>query len=107
MTQNRLKQLLQELKVGIKKLYVNRLKGVYLYGSYARGDQDSGSDLDLLIVLDDYKRYGEEVEKTGQLSSNLSLKYGVTVTSVFMRESEWLHGESPFLRNVRPEAKAA
>lgn len=107
MTQIHLKQLLQELKTGIQGLYGNRLKGLYLYGSYARGEQDPGSDLDLLIVLDDYKRYGEEVEKTGQLSSDLSLKYGVTVSSVFTRESEWLHGESPFLRNVRPEAKAA
>lgn len=107
MTQNHLKQLLRELKTGVEGLYGNRLKGLYLYGSYARGEQDSGSDLDLLIVLDDYKRYGEEVERTGQLSSDLSLKFGVTVSSVFMRESEWLYGESPFLRNVRPEAKAA
>ncbi len=107
MTQNHLKQLLQEFKTGIEGLYGVRLKGLYLYGSYARGEQDSNSDLDVLVVLDDYKRYGEEVEKTGQLSSDLSLKYGVTISSVFMRESEWLHGESPFLRNVRPEAKAA
>ena len=107
MTQDNLKQLLEELKVGMQEIYGDHLKGLYFYGSYARGDQDEGSDVDVLVVLDDYERYGKEVEKTGQLSSDLSLKYGVTVSSVFMKESEWVHGESPFLRNVRPEAKAA
>ena len=95
MDQENLKKVLREFKKGLESVYKRRLKGIYLFGSYARGEQDSGSDLDLLIVLDDYKRYGEEVEKTGQLSSDLSLKYGVTIRSVFMRESEWLQGESP------------
>ena len=38
------------------------------------------------------------------LAADLSLKYGVTVSLVFLREHEWLKGDTPFLSNVRDEA---
>jgi predicted nucleotidyltransferase len=76
----------------------------YLFGSYARGEADSESDADVLVVLDRVDRYGAEVERTGQLISELSLKYGVSVSRTFVSEREWLGGESPFLTNVREEA---
>jgi hypothetical protein len=28
----------------------------------------------------------------------------MTVSQVFVRETEWLHGDTPFLSNVREEA---
>jgi len=34
----------------------------------------------------------------------LSLKYGITISQVFMRQAEWLTGDTPFLSNVREEA---
>ena len=42
-----LKQFIEELS----KLLGNRLKKVILYGSYARGDYDKNSDLDIMIVI--------------------------------------------------------
>jgi predicted nucleotidyltransferase len=96
--------LLQELKAGLGALYGNRLRGVYLFGSYARGEEDRESDVDVLVILDDVRRYADEVDRTGALGSQLSLKYGVSISQVFMRESDWLRGETPFLANVREEA---
>ena len=96
--------LLQELKVGAQALYGNRLKGLYLFGSYARDEADEESDVDVLVVLDDIQRYAAEVGRLGALTSTLSLKYGVSLSEVFIRESEWLRGETPFLANVREEA---
>jgi predicted nucleotidyltransferase len=43
--------LLNELKIGLKCLYGIRLRGIYVYGSYARDEADIESDLDLLVVL--------------------------------------------------------
>jgi len=99
-----LDDLTAELKIGLDRVYGDRLKGLYLYGSYARGEEDRESDLDILVVLEQFDHYAAEVNRTGELASELSLKYGMTVSQVFVRESEWLNGDTPFLSNVREEA---
>jgi predicted nucleotidyltransferase len=96
--------VLGELKTGLRLVYGDRLRGIYLFGSYARGEADRESDLDILVVLDAFDRYAHEVNRTGVLAADLSLKYGVTVSLVFLREHEWLKGDTPFLSNVRDEA---
>jgi len=45
------KQALKELVDELKKLYGDNLSHVILYGSKARGDANSGSDIDVLVVL--------------------------------------------------------
>lgn len=104
MSRENLDQLLKELKAGLSDLYKNRLRGVYLFGSYARGDQDEESDLDIMIVLSNYRHYGMELDRVSQLVSTLSLNYGVSISTVFQRQQEWLEADTPLLRNVRVEA---
>lgn len=102
-----IQSLLSELKSGLKALYGKQLKGVYLFGSYARGQADHESDLDVLVILDDFQHYAHEVDRTGKLTAELSLKHGISISNVFLRESEWLHGDTPFLSNVRDEVVPA
>lgn len=80
---------------------------MHVFGSYARGDADNESDLDVLIVLDRVDHYAAEIDRIGQLISDLSLAYGVSISPVFVSEEEWLHGDSTFLANVREEAVPA
>ncbi|MBF0539519.1 MAG: nucleotidyltransferase domain-containing protein [Nitrospirae bacterium] len=84
-----------------------RLRGVYLFGSYARGDSDQESDVDVLIVLDAIGNYAQEVDCTGYLISSLSLEYGISVSRIFVSHSDWLNGKTPFIMNVRGEAVAS
>jgi len=105
--ETRLKILMDKLRAGLRDLYGMRLKGVYLFGSYARGEEDSESDVDVLVVLDDFEDYGEEVDRAISLSAELSLAHDLSVSKVFVRERDWLHGDTPFLRNVREEAVPA
>jgi type I restriction enzyme S subunit len=104
LSQESVAQLLKELKSGLRALYGSRLRQVYLYGSYARGDQDTESDLDILIVLSDYNHYGEEIDRTSLLTSQLSLKYNISISTVFLRWRDWREADTPLLRNVRAEA---
>lgn len=102
-----IRALISELKTGLVRLYGDRLKGVYLYGSYARGDQDRESDIDILIILDHLDQYGKEVDRTSRLVSDLSLEYGLSISRVFVTERDWLEHQTPFLVNAQEEAISA
>lgn len=103
----KIENLMRELNSSLEELYGNRLIGVYLFGSHARGDDDLESDVDVLIVLDVINNYAKEVDRTGYLISRLSLEYGVSVSRVFIPHNDWLHGDTPFITNVRTEAVPA
>lgn len=98
---------MKELKEGLVSIYRSKLKGVYLYGSYARGDYQQGSDLDILVVLKKYDSYGDEINRTSELVGDLSLEYGISISRVFMTESQWKGSDTPLLRNIRIEGLPA
>ena len=102
-----IQKLLSELKQELTRIYGKRLKGIYLYGSYARGDNQPWSDVDIMIVLDSYRRYGDEIKRTSELNAKLSLDYGLSVSRLFMTEERWKHEDSPLLRNVRAQGQSA
>jgi predicted nucleotidyltransferase len=99
--------IVMELKKGLQNSYGDQLKGLYLYGSYARSDADNESDIDILIVLEEIESYSGEIDRTSKLVSELSLKYDVTISRVFVTQQDWAEKETPFLSNTRKEAVAA
>lgn len=101
-----IKSLLEKLKSGLKQMYGEQFKEVYLFGSYARGDSDPDSDVDVLIVLSDFEKYGAELNRTSELIGNLSLEYDTTVSVVFVREREWRMDKLPLLLNIHAEGVA-
>jgi predicted nucleotidyltransferase len=101
---NHIKVLLSELKKGLNDLYQERLKGVYLYGSYARGESHTWSDVDVIIVLDELDHYWEEIRRSGYLISEISLKYDRSVSRVLVSERDWLVANTPLLLNAHEEA---
>jgi uncharacterized protein len=96
--------ILLELKKRLVNLYGERLKHLYLFGSYARNEADEESDVDILIVLDRVDNYSEEILRTSEIISELSLKYGVSLSRVFTSETQWSEDSTIFFLNVRDEA---
>lgn len=47
-----MKSLIEQYIAEIKKIYGTHLSKIILYGSYARGDFKSDSDIDIMILLD-------------------------------------------------------
>ncbi|HLA88243.1 MAG TPA: nucleotidyltransferase domain-containing protein [Anaerolineales bacterium] len=103
----RIRKLMKELKEGLVRIYGDRLKGLYLYGSYARGEARSDSDIDVMIVLNNYESYGKEIDRTGELASSLSLEYGISISRVVMKETQWKNSDTPLLRNIRVDGVPA
>lgn len=73
--------IVREFKAALQTLYGDRLAGVVLYGSYARGDYDDESDIDLMIVLNDDKvNTYAEIRKIITIETEFLLKYGLTIS---------------------------
>ncbi|MEP7133494.1 MAG: nucleotidyltransferase domain-containing protein [Chloroflexota bacterium] len=102
----RVQKLLKEFKTNITRIYGEQLTAVYLYGSYARGDNMVGSDLDIVVVLKDFKRRAAEIRRTSDFVGDLSLDYEITVSPLFMRENEWETNKFALLRNIKAEGVA-
>lgn len=107
LTDSRLKALLGELRKGLTPAFAERLEGLFLFGSYCRGDADDESDVDILIVLSKMRSYGKEVAVSSGLVARLSLEYGVAITPVFVPGAVWREGRGFFVATIREEAIAA
>jgi predicted nucleotidyltransferase len=94
---------LSSLKSALEKLYGPRLSRIILFGSQARGDDDPGSDIDVLIVLKGPVKPGEEIARTGTAVASLSLQTDNVISCVFVDEERYLHRAGPLLRNIRRE----
>lgn len=98
--------ILTELRRQLESLYGSRLVQIVLFGSQARGDAESGSDIDVLIVLNGVVLPGEEIAKTSNIIASLSLMHGVVLSRAFVSAERFLHEQSPLLMNVRREGIA-
>ena len=103
MTDKRLQTILAATKKGLQKLYGPRLKGLVLYGSYARGTATPDSDIDLAVILDDYQQVGQEIYRSAGLASRICLRFNVLVALLPVRERDWLADESPLMLNLHQD----
>lgn len=101
--QSTIHPVLSQLKQSLIHLYGDRLCHLTLFGSQARGDNDSDSDIDVLVVLRSMVNVGEEVKRTGKIVADLSLQNEVVISCLFMDEDHYTARNSPLLHNIRQE----
>lgn len=95
--------LLNELKSGLVELYGDRLFSVILFGSHARGEATSGSDIDVMVVLADPVNAVEERSRMSSLFWCFLREYDELISIIPMSKSRFLAGEISFLRVVKRE----
>jgi uncharacterized protein len=75
-------QIAKEYKANLQNLYGDELAELILFGSYARETNHPESDIDFAIVFrSSTSRPAIEIAQTSAISSKLSLKYGLMVSS--------------------------
>ena len=99
----KLHNILQKLHDSLRALYGERLTRIVLYGSQARGDAENESDIDVLVVLKGNVSPCEEVVRTLDFVTDISLKHTVVIACVFISEKQYESEQSPLLLNVRRE----
>src|SRR5438876_9586344 len=78
-----IQQVAKEYKAKLVELYGSELVELILFGSYARGNYHSESDIDFAVVLrSPNTRPSAEILKTSAIASRLSLKYGLMLSSL-------------------------
>lgn len=105
-TKNQLNEIMKKLSDEAKIIFGDSLNSVILFGSYARGDYDEESDIDVLILAnlnaEEMLRYRDHIDS---LCGNLLWEYGIVVSAIekdtdtFNRYSKIL----PFYKNIERE----
>lgn len=95
---------LKELKEELSSLYSDRLQGLYLYGSYARGTANEDSDVDVLVVLNESIRPGIEISYMNPIVSEICLRYDLLISICPVSTETFETCKSAFLENVHKEA---
>jgi uncharacterized protein len=91
-----------ELKERLSAAYGDRLHAVVLFGSEVRGNAGPDSDIDVLAVLETLAGdYGEELERGLAAVYPIALQLGRRVSVKPLAREEYVHGDSPLLREVR------
>jgi len=99
--------LLDEFKSELRKLYGSRLCEIILYGSWARNEANSDSDIDIAVVLKGEVRPGVEIGRMIDVITELNLKYGVLLAVYPVSEQDYQTLKSPLLLNLRREGVPA
>jgi predicted nucleotidyltransferase len=104
MDRKKLANILQQLRIGLSQILGNRLEAVYLYGSQARGDAQSDSDIDILVVMRGEFDYFKTLGQISNLAWELSLENDVVIAQVLVSKEKFSQSDSPFLKTVHRDA---
>ena len=104
-----LDSILREVAAAYRLVYGDDLVKILMYGSYARGDFDADSDVDIAaIVKGDRQTLQNDLKKVWDVSSDLELEYETIVspTVIPFDEYEKYREDIPYYRNMEKEGVA-
>lgn len=102
---DRMQGLLKQYTDGVHRIYRDALKEVILYGSYARGDYNIDSDVDIMILVNLSE---EEIENSDEMliyTYDFNMEHNVLIMPIIKSVSHFDYWRSvyPFYQNVETE----
>ena len=80
---NNVQKIVNDFLVEVKRILGNRLKRIILYGSYARGDYNKSSDIDIMILTDlSDKEISEYSMKIWEISADIEIDQGIVISTL-------------------------
>ncbi len=95
--------ILRKCKAVLADLYGERLKGVVLYGSTARGEDAADSDIDLLVLLDGPVNVAAEIRRIWDDLYPVQLECDREISIRPADAASYERGESMLYQNVHEE----
>ncbi len=96
-------ELRTELKRRLEDAFGDRLQGVVLYGSEARGEPRQDSDIDVMVLLEGPINLWEDLKTGIEATYDLTLELGRPVHPDPVDAAEYEKGEFALYRNVKRE----
>lgn len=98
----------KQMKECYYSIYGNDIVGIFLYGSYARGDFSTDSDIDIAaIVVGERLELQEKLKKVWDISAEISLENDIIVSPAVIPYDEFNKYKQtlPYYRNIWEEGK--
>jgi len=90
---------LDEFLRRVEARFGDSVQEIILFGSYARGDYDEESDIDVLIVGD------VDFDELMSIVTDILLEYGELVSPIVIKLGEFKRREDSFIKMVLREGK--
>lgn len=100
---NNMKDILLTIKDSVKS--IDPTATVILYGSFARGDNDQNSDIDLLILLEKEKLTRDDEKRIKYPLYDIEFETGQIISPLVLSKYDWesRHKITPFYEYVTNE----
>lgn len=104
-SEKQLKTLLNDLRMELQDLYGDGLVSLKLFGSYARGEADDDSDIDIAVELKTMTNRFKERERTSRIRAKHSIANGCVINLFFLTQDELAEKEYALHRTISSEAQ--
>ena len=98
--------IIYEFTKEIKKIFGTNLSTVIVYGSYARGDYNENSDVDVMILVKiPEEKLSNYIDVVSDCAFEYLMKYGIDISPVLKNENHFKYWEEtiPYYQNIRKE----